>query len=231
MSHEYWKMFWREHAQSTASAPAQCQVLRTLNKQPLSEEIFAKILYQIENALHLTRNDELVDLCCGNGAITTYLAQKCKSVLAIDYSPELLAQIDTAIHPNVSIREEDVDQAALPEGGFTKSLIYAGIQYFSEPKIVRLFCRVAKSLRPGGLLYVGDIPDADRLWNFFNNAERENTYFESLKLDRPIIGTWLRRDWLSKLGNYAGFTNARIVEYPEDFPYAHYRFDMVLTKS
>jgi len=231
MSHEYWKIFWREQAQSTSSAPAQCQVLRTLNKQPLADDIFAKILHQIENALQLSRDDVLVDLCCGNGAITTYLAQKCESVLAIDYSRDLLAQIDTVMHPNVSIREEDVDQAALPEGGFTKSLIYAGIQYFSEPKVVRLVSNIARSLRPGGLLYIGDIPDADRLWNFFNNAERENAYFDSLKFDKPIIGTWLRRDWLSKLGNYAGFTNAQVIEHPEDFPYAHYRFDMVLQKN
>jgi len=231
VSAEYWKNFWRNHARATLHAPVQCQVLRTVDKQPLSDQIFAQILTQIEAVLELTSEDVLLDLCCGNGAITARLASRCNRVVGIDCSQDLLDQIDTTVHRNVVLRAEDVAEADLPESSFSKVLLYAGIQYFAEEQIVRLLCRVARCLRPGGLLYLGDVPDVSRIWAFFNSPARETAYFDSLRDDQSIIGTWLDADWLSKLGRYAGFDAVQLLPQPAYFPYAHYRFDMIMRKS
>lgn len=231
MSHNYWKRFWEAHSQSSVNAPVQTQVLRTVNRQPLSDAVFVRILSAVEKELRLQPEDVVLDLCCGNGTITTHLASRCKSILGIDYSDSLLAKIDTTRYSNLSVRAEDVSQAALHENYFTKVLIYAGIQYFSEQQIVCLFDKVARCLQTSGLFYLGDVPDADRIWAFFNSPEREKAYFNSVRDDKPIIGTWLHSDWLLKLASHVGFAHSRIIPQPADFPYAHYRFDMIMKKA
>ncbi len=230
MSGEYWKQYWITHGRASQDAATQYQVLRTVNKRPVDDNVFARILAHIDSVLEAGPDDAVLDLCCGNGAITTHLACHCRSVVGIDCSPDLLAQIDTDRFRNLSLRVEDVAEAELPGEMFTKVLFYAGVQYFSEQQIVRLFCRIAASMRSGGRFYVGDIPDVGRIWSFHNTAERETAYFDSVRDDKPIIGTWLDPLWLSKLASHAGFENIRVLQQPEWLPFAHYRFDMSMQK-
>jgi hypothetical protein len=48
--------------------------------------------------------------------------------------------------------------------------------------------------------------------------------------DSPIIGTWFDPQLLLKLGKYTGFEAVEILPQPDDFPYSHYRFDLLLKK-
>lgn len=227
----YWKTFWTEHARSTTSGHPQRQVLRTLHKKPISEAQFQSILKDIEDKVEICHNDEVLDLCCGNGLITKYLASKCKRVIGVDFAQELVAQIDREKYQNISLVIDDISKVDFKEQSFDKVIIYAGLQYFSYKEIVYFFDSVICWLKSNGLFYIGDIPDRERLWDFFNTDERERAYFDSIKNDKPIIGTWFRSEWLVKLGTNTGFKHIKILQQPEGFPYSHYRFDMVLKKS
>ena len=227
----YWKTFWAEHAGSTTSGHPQCQVLRTLHKKPISEAQFQRILKDIEEKMGICHDDEVLDLCCGNGVITKYLASKCKRVVGVDFAPELVAQMDLEEHPNISVIIEDVRRVDFKEHSFDKAIIYAGLQYLSHKETICLFESVGRWLKSSGLFYIGDIPDRERLWNFFNTDERERAHFDAMKNDKPIIGTWFDPEWLAKLGGYVGFEHIEVLQQPGNFPYSHYRFDMVLKKS
>lgn len=228
---DYWKAFWAEHVQATASQHIQSQVLRTLNKAPISELQFQGILKEIEGKMEICTNDEVLDLCCGNGVITKYLASKCKRVVGVDFMPELVAQIDLEKHPNICRIVEDVRKVDFKEQSFDKVIIYAGLQYLSYKETIYLFESVVRWLKNDGLFYIGDIPDRERRWNFFNTDERERAYFDSIKNEKPIVGTWFESEWLVKLGRYTSFKDVEILQQSKGLPYAHYRFGIVLKKS
>jgi SAM-dependent methyltransferase len=225
-----WKKFWIEHAKSTVFEHPQCQVLRTLSGQPISEVLFRRILRDIEEKLEIHCDDEVLDLCCGNGLITQHLASRCKRVVAVDFAPELVAQIDLGEHPNISVIVEDILRVDFQEHSFDKVIIYAGVQYLSHRETVCLFDSVMRWLKRYGIFYVGDIPDRERIWGFFNTDERERAHFDSIKNDKPIVGTWFDSEWLLKLGRYANFESIEILQQSADLPYSHYRFDMALRK-
>ena len=228
---DYWKAFWEEHAESTASQHPQCQVLRTLNKEPIGKAGLARLLKDIEEKMAVQPDDEVLDLCCGNGWITTHLASRCKHVTGVDFVRELIDQIDLEKYPNVSTVLADAREVEFEEKSFDKVIIYAGIQYLLYKEIDDLFNSIVHWLKDGGTLFIGDIPDQERIWNFFNTNERAQAYFDSIRNEKPILGTWFSPQWLAGLGRWAGFREVNILSQPEDLPGSHYRFDMALKKE
>src|SRR5436309_2313596 len=61
------------------------QVARTVNRKPVSKEVFEKITEQITEDLGLSAGDVLVDFCCGNGLFTYELKNKVKQIIGIDF--------------------------------------------------------------------------------------------------------------------------------------------------
>lgn len=228
LNSDYWTKFWIEHGQKTSSLPqSQMQVLRTINGQGVTEDNFAIIVEYILKILQLKKTDVVLDLCCGNGLITEQLATQVKSVLAVDCSHELLNQIDLDCHSNIRTFQQDIRQLSLIDQKFDKIMIYAGIQYFSENEIIILVKKCYDLLLTNGLLLIGDVPDRNRLWNFFNLPDREEAYFNAKREQKPIIGTWIEPEWMIKLGQFIGYKKALVFPQPDTCPYSHYRFDIL----
>jgi cyclopropane fatty-acyl-phospholipid synthase-like methyltransferase len=148
--------------------------------------------------------------------------------MAVDLAELFLEKLLKGAPQNVTVMVNDVRLANFTEGAFDRILIYAGIQYFTESEIVQLMLQMRRWLRPGGRIVIGDIPDTERRWRFFNSPEREASYFEGLKSEQPLVGTWFDEKWLVKLARYAGFVAADRQSQHRSFPYQHYRFDMVI---
>ena len=85
-------------------------------------------------------------------------------------------------------------------------------------------------MKKGGIFYIGDIPDIEKLFHFFNTKEREFAFFDSLKNKKPIIGTWFNMQFMEKLGLYSGFSTVEIIKQPDYVINSHYRFDVKLIK-
>lgn len=227
---DYWRTFWEKHAKSTVAKHPQCQVLRTLNKEPVGEIVLTRLLEDIEEKMKIQPGDDVLDLCCGNGWITMHLASKCKHVTGVDFTQELLDQIDTEKYPNISVEIADIRKIDFRKGLFDKAIIYAGIQYLSYKETEDLFKSVAYWLKGDGLFFIGDILDSERRWNFFNTRERAQAYFDSVRNENPILGTWFSPEWLTGLGKQAGFQEIATLSQSNDLPGSHYRFDMILRK-
>lgn len=227
---DFWRVFWTTHAHATLAEPLQIQVLRTLDKQPVSEKEFQDILNVIDERMAINQNDVVLDLCCGNGLITTHLASRCKEIIGVDFARELSLQIDQVKYPNISVIIEDVRKVQFEQETFDKIIIYAGIQYLSPKESIYFFESVIKWLKKGGLFFIGDVPNQNCLWDFSNSPERQAAYFDALKNDTPLIGTWFEPQWLKNLGIYVGFKEADILPQPASLPYSHYRFDALFVK-
>jgi cyclopropane fatty-acyl-phospholipid synthase-like methyltransferase len=225
---DYWQEFWNKHSKDNKSNDPQRQVLRTHNGEVISEDLFLRIVADIECNLKIEHYDELLDLCCGNGVITRILKDSCKQIIAVDFAHDLLENLSD--EDNIESINCDIKLCTFAENSFDKILLYAGLQYFSDKETIYLFEKIHKWLRLGGVAFIGDIPDRKRIWHFFNNELRVNDYFNSVKEQTPIIGNWFDAIWLEELGKWVGFKNALIKAQPEALPYSHFRFDLKLEK-
>jgi cyclopropane fatty-acyl-phospholipid synthase-like methyltransferase len=225
---DYWKSFWLKHAKENLNSEPQIQVLRTLDKQPISRKVFEAIVNSIAEMLEPQPGNSMLDLCCGNGVITRELINRFATVTAVDLSEEFVAQLGNGLEGNITAFAADARTVQFTENTFDRILLYAGLQYFSESETVDLFMRMRHWVRNGGSVVIGDIPDASRRWNFFDSPARESAYFEALKGGQPIVGNWFEPGWLKKLAQHAGFASALTKLQPQSFPYQHYRFDIVL---
>jgi cyclopropane fatty-acyl-phospholipid synthase-like methyltransferase len=225
-----WIRFWKEYGEQAAEKDSQSQVLRTLNKQPIAPLDWNNTLNYLTAQLEINPADVVLDLCCGNGLIAQHLAPKCNSVTAIDVSEHLLDQIDIQQHSNITVKCQDIRSLEFEEHTFSKIVFYAGVQYFTLQETVVLFNNFMKWLKPGGILFLGDIPDEEKRWTFFNTPEREGVYFDAVLNGRDIVGTWFHREWLKKLGDYSGLRSGLIIDQAPYMIYSFFRYDAKFVK-
>jgi cyclopropane fatty-acyl-phospholipid synthase-like methyltransferase len=227
---EYWKTYWDRHLAQVSSDDPFRQVLRTQNKQPISEELFKSIAAHIVDKLNLDPEHLVLDLCCGNGLLSAELAPYCNSVVGVDFSEALIDDIGLRGAANIIGIVSDVLQIKFRAESFDRILLAAALQHFSQPQIIRLFTDLARWLKPSGLLFVTDILDSQRMWRFYDSPQREDAYFQNTGAGTPILGTWFDRPWLAKLARYAGFATVQALDQPDAFLYSHYRFDLLCQK-
>jgi len=226
---DYWVNYWTTSKMVENENP-HCQVARTVNKIPIDQQRWKFHLHEIEQTLDLGPSDSLLDLCAGNGLITMPLSLRCKSVTAVDISSTLLEKIDTNTYPTISLITGDVRDVCLPESAFTKGLMYCALQHFNERETIGIFEAIYQSLMRGGSFLVGDIPDIDRLFVFYNKPEWVRAYFDSVKANTPAVGTWFKKEILLEMAKYVGFGDAKILSQHPNLINSHYRFDLSLKK-
>lgn len=99
----------------------------------------------------------VIELGCGTGKNTEWLATKAAHVTAVDFSAEMLAKAQAKLAgANVSFQQADITKpwgfATAPVDLVTCSLILEHIEDLSL-----VFRQAAHALKPGGLFYVGEL--------------------------------------------------------------------------
>ena len=51
---------------------------------------FAKIAEDIKNKVYFSKEDVVLDVCCGNAALTKFIANTCKEIHGVDFSEALI---------------------------------------------------------------------------------------------------------------------------------------------
>ena len=224
----YWTEFWTDYGRTVREKDEQTQVLRTSNKKPISAELWNFTLDGIVKQIELSDHDEVLELCCGNGLISRHIAESGQNVTAVDISEDLLQNLRD--YDNITTQQGDIRQIDFETDRFSKIVLYAGIQYLTWGESVSVFQKVFKWLKPDGIFFVGDIPDAARKWHFYDSPEREATYFDNLSLGKAIVGTWFDQDFLEKLGAYTGFSKSIHIPQHRDLIYSSFRYDFKFVK-
>lgn len=222
---KYWDEMDLKHIHETE--PTYEQVGKTVHGVPITDAVFRTIVDSIKHNLDVRESDLVLDLCCGNGLITTELADCCLDVTGVDYSAGLLAKVPS--RDNLTTILFDVTKISFDCEFFDKILLYGGIQHLSFGQVVSIVRNSHRWLKKGGRLLLGDVPDQDRMWRFFHSKEYKKAYFESLEQNSPIIGNWYTKDWLSNLAEITGFEVFYSVNQPASYT-KHYRFDFVVIK-
>jgi cyclopropane fatty-acyl-phospholipid synthase-like methyltransferase len=228
MNDNYWVEFWKNYANDVSEKDEQSQVLRTIDKKPITEELWEFTLSKIDDVFNVLRGDNVLDLCCGNGLLSKHYIKKSATVTAVDVSNVLLRNISNI--DGLTTINSDIRLLNFENNSFDKVILYAGIQYLNEKESIELIQNIYNWLKPNGCLFIGDIPDTNKRWNFYNTEDRQAVYFNNQLEGKAIVGYWFEKDWFDKLTDFIGFNEGRCHAQDDKLINSVFRFDYLYKK-
>jgi hypothetical protein len=219
------------HARSVPADAYWKQVRRTVGGEPVSEAQIMLIVNAITSALSLRQDDIVLDLACGNGALSSYLFKKCAGLVGVDSSPYLIevAQRDFAQTPHYRFSLDDVVSYVAHEqdtSSFTKTLIYGAFQYIPRYDAVLVLRALYERFPAVSKVFIGNIPNkrlTDRFYRDRTPADAE------LNDSEARIGVWYLPEEFERMARSIGW-HAECSCMPPDFYASSYRFDVTLER-
>lgn len=208
------------------------QVRRTVNGQPVGREQIAMIVEAIGVGLDLRADDAVLDIACGNGALSAHLFDSCRQLVGIDHSEYLIevAERNFARSPDYVFLVADAAGFVTCDGEpdrFTKVLCYGSFSFLSDTDARTVLERLDRRFSRVERIYLGNLPDRERAALFYSNRF---DYAVELDDHRAQIGVWRSPGQLERLARSCGWT-ARIHRMPDSFYAHHYRYDAILERS
>jgi cyclopropane fatty-acyl-phospholipid synthase-like methyltransferase len=230
-----WKSFWDRFPNKFARNEFLKQTGKTLHGQPISSEQLNTLVSDVVQKLKLQDIDRVMDLCCGNGLITSAIAKKCQLVIGVDFSNPLI-KIAREFHSaaNVSwfcmsvldMTPENIQQST----PFTKIYMYEALQHFQQEQLAQLIETLLVFSNKETVILLASIPDQSRLWSFYNTPERQREYGEKKRQGTEAIGTWWEQSIIRD--TCAAYNlQCEFLSQPKYLHTAHYRFDVRITSK
>ena len=201
---------------------------------------FEKIATDLIEKMHFESDDVVLDLCCGNAALAVHVARTCKEIHGVDHSKHL---IETA---NKLKEKENISNLHLHlsdamnidklfrEDYFDKSYCYFSFQYFDKKKRELLLAKLSRVTKRKGWIFLGDVPDKTRMWNFyptkFKFYREKFSRLVQFKSGECALGWWIDPKEIVEWCNRHKL-NASIIPQDKRLPHAHYRFDVLIRNS
>lgn len=227
----YKKLDYNEYAKTQDPTDFWRQVRRTVKGEPVSDDQINMIVRAIKTGAKLAPDDILLDLACGNGALSRLLFDSCKEFLGVDCSEYLItiAKDNFEVSPNYSFlikyAAEYVRQEQKPER-FSKVICYGSFSYFSESDAAEILKVLFEKFINVQTIFIGNVPDRERASEFYQDRLPEAGELSDCSSQ---IGIWWLRSKFELLASNAGW-NARFLSMPGEFFAASYRYDVVLTR-
>lgn len=228
-----WKEYFTQRPALFSETEFLKQVHKTVAGQPITPAQFSAQLSDIHNALEFNKDDFVLDMCCGNGIITTEMAKACHAIVGIDFSEPLINIAGKYNKPEnttyycMSVLDDGVKDIA--KKPFTKIYMYEALQHFTEEDVLKLLRLIMDITSPDSATFFGGIPDVDRLWDFYDTEERREEYRIRKKKNQDPIGTWWKKNIFRDVCHKNGFA-CEILNQNPILHSAHYRFDARITK-
>jgi SAM-dependent methyltransferase len=236
MSETNLALLYETHARSCDPKDFQSQVMRTPHGKPVGQDQVAMIVEAIGEGLDLRPQDVVLDLCCGNGAITDPVFGRCRGGLGVDFTPYLIevAKANFEKPPNRLFRLADaVEYVETIDDTerFTKAFCYGAFQCLSEAKAAAILVALCRRFPNLQRMFIGNLPDLARAEAFFReDTNSEPPPLAELRRHDTLFGTWRTEDEVSKLTRACGW-DAEISRMPREYFGAHFRFDATLTAA
>jgi trans-aconitate methyltransferase len=235
-----WKAYWAERPALNDGSVEEmlAQVGKTMFGKPVSTDELDLLVDHVAARLDLSPQTVALDLGCGNGLVTSRLAERVAAVVGIDYSPTLVA--DAQRHsqlPNVRYLQADLSRpstvdlsrvdlpaihSAVPP--FDAAWSIEVVQNLDPDGLTALLHWLTTIAKPGFRLLASGIPDIERIREFYDTEERWQHHLDNESQGREQMGRWWSRAEVLQAADSAGYT-AEIGELPERYYTARYRFD------
>jgi len=224
--------FYKEYPKECERDDFWRQVKRTVNGVPVSQEQIDLIISAIVDNLALTESDHLLDLCCGNGALSSPVFKCCSGGLGVDFSEYLISVANEffASPPREVYFLQDVvefcTKPVSPEK-FSKALCYGSFSYIGLSQAVQMLESLRKNFPNLQRIFIGNCPDKALLGDFVGG--RDFIAGTELDPDSPI-GIWRTENEFSELAQRAGW-KVSFHKMSEQYYASHYRYDAVLERG
>jgi len=223
--------FYKEHPKNCSPDDFWGQVKRTVNGTPVSQEQIDMIVNAVTNGLELKSNDVLLDLCCGNGALSTLLINSCSGGVGVDFSEYLISIANTYFaNPDSQIYlfQDALDFCKSPTTPykFTKMVCYGSFPYVDFDAAEQILSLLNTKFPNLERIFIGNCPDKDLVDTFYGERAYEAAVISDP--DSPI-GIWRTQEEFILLAEHTGW-HATIRRMPTQYYAAHYRYDVILTK-
>ena len=208
------------------------QVARTVNGKAVDETQIQMIVRQIQTGLDLNEKDIVLDLACGNGALSARVSSFVKTLHGVDNSEYLIyiAKKYFEKQPDVLFSMGDVLEyvsKAYSARIFNKMLCYGSFSYFSNAMAKALFEKISIEYPNIQTMFLGNLPDKDSL-HFFPGFSKISQ--DDISSPDTQIGVWRTKDEIRALAKSAGWS-AEFLSMPVDFYSQLYRYDVVLRRQ
>lgn len=222
-------LLYESHARSCDPNDFQGQVMRNPHGKSAGPEQVAMIVDAIGKGLDIGPDDVLLDLCCGNGAITDPVFARCRGGLGVDFTPYLIEVAKTNFESSPDRLYLLADALEFVETTddtecFTKAFCYGAFQCLPESKAIGVLAALRRRFPNLQRMFIGNLPDLDRVGKFF---ERDIPSPEELKRYDTLFGIWRTEQEVAKLAAGCGW-RTEFSNMPPGFYGAHYRFDATL---
>lgn len=220
-----------EYAKTRASDDFWGQVRRTVQGKPVSKEQIKMIVATIKSNLEIKPKDILLDLACGNGALSHLLFDSCTEYQGVDLSEYLISvakkNFENLPHYRFTTQgaEEYVRQETQPER-FTKVLCYGSFQYFPAADAAEVLRRLFEKFSNVQAVFIGNLPDKDRATEFYKETPPT---IDELRDCYSQIGIWRTRNEFADLAGNLGW-KVKFSTMPAKFYASHYRYDALLSR-
>jgi cyclopropane fatty-acyl-phospholipid synthase-like methyltransferase len=207
--------------------PKQCsptdfwgQIKRTVKGEPVSNEQISLIISAVKNGLSLGKQDHLLDLACGNGALSSYLFPLISRYNGVDFSDYLIkiAKDNFEIADSFEFTMYDVADYVIIEPDplrFTKCLCYGSFSYFDDHTVNNMLCSLFHRFKNVSIVYIGNLPDSDRRPEYTTDVSQ--------------IGVWRTKNEFYEMCTRYGWTvNFHIM--PKEYYASYYRYDAILIR-
>lgn len=120
----------------------------------------AQLKYGTEEVLpRITSTDSILEIACGDGWFTHFIAPHCKDILAFDLSEKLLSIARTESQrldlTNVKYVCQDAGNISLEGHSFNHAMVMGLFTYIPDnSELQRILSNIRASLRPGGFLFI-----------------------------------------------------------------------------
>jgi len=229
-----WKDFWNRFPTQFTKDDFLKQVAKTVQGEPITSVQFDRIVLDAIQKLELTETDDVLDLCCGNGLITSAIGEKCNSIVGVDFSEPLIEiareyhSLNNTKYFNLSVLDITFENLRIP-GPFSKIYMYEGLQYFQEDELSDLMQTLLALSNENVVMLFGGVPDKDKIWDFYDTPERQREYEARKAQGTEAIGTWWEKSFIRQICSSYGLECEFLPQH--EFSYtAHYRFDVRIKK-
>ncbi len=221
-----------EHPKTKAPDDFWGQVSRTVNGEPVSDNDINLIVTAIKEGLSLVEEDVVLDIGCGNGALSRFFYDSVTEFHGVDFSPYMIevAKNNFEVLPSFSFQEADaagyVGSELKPER-FTKVMCYGVFSYLDQADAETVLRELSERFINVSWFYIGNLPDRDLASQFYND---DIDYSELLDDPLAAIGIWRSKQQLVELVEKFGW-RAEFFSMPDGFYSSHYRYDVRLTRT
>ncbi len=226
---DFWQEYWNRINKNIPDNP-HTRIHRTKHGKPISDIAWERTVNYITNKLKLNKKMKVLELCCGNGLLTEHISRQVEKIVAVDYSDALVTELKDKRINNVQVINDDIRHFQTDEYIFDVVLFYFSIQYFSLSEAANIFKNIYKMMNKNSILFIGDIPDMDKIWKFYYKKSFRDDFFDAKERNESIIGTWYKKQTIAYLAEWSGFKTTKIIKQPRYMINSSYRYDVLIRK-